>query len=124
MATKKVRPSLWMAGWMAVWAVVSACTALAKDYTSMVVIRFLLGLAEAPFCKLSLGLCILVLTFRSWSHLSPFPILPSTRDRYPYLYPILRQYRRYLHVRSHLCCYLCYPRRQAGAIWLAMALHY
>lgn len=49
MASKKVRPSLWMSFWMAVWAIISACTALANSYTTMVVIRFLLGIAEAPF---------------------------------------------------------------------------
>jgi MFS family permease len=49
MATKRVRPSLWMCSWMMAWAVLSACTALAKDYTGLVVTRFLLGIAEAPF---------------------------------------------------------------------------
>ncbi|KAH8879781.1 MFS general substrate transporter [Thozetella sp. PMI_491] len=44
-----VRPSIYMASWMAAWAVVSALTALAKDYTGLVVIRFFLGIAEAPF---------------------------------------------------------------------------
>jgi MFS family permease len=34
---------------MAGWAIVSACTALVKDYTGLVVVRFLLGVAEAPF---------------------------------------------------------------------------
>lgn len=36
---------------MAIWAVISACTALANNYTSMLVIRLLLGIAEAPFCE-------------------------------------------------------------------------
>jgi MFS family permease len=34
---------------MAAWAVVSACTALAKNYVDLVIIRFFLGVAEAPF---------------------------------------------------------------------------
>lgn len=49
MSTTRVRPSLWMCSWMMAWAVLSACTALAKDYTGLVVTRFLLGIAEAPF---------------------------------------------------------------------------
>jgi MFS family permease len=34
---------------MAIWAVVSACTAMAKNYTGLVLVRFMLGVAEAPF---------------------------------------------------------------------------
>lgn len=34
---------------MMAWAIVSACTALAKNYTSLVVLRFFLGVTEAPF---------------------------------------------------------------------------
>ena len=49
MATKKIRPSLWMCGWMMAWAVVSACTALCKSYGSMLAVRFILGVVEAPF---------------------------------------------------------------------------
>jgi predicted MFS family arabinose efflux permease len=47
MATKKVRPSVWMCGWMMAWAVVSACSALAKSYTHMVVLRFILGVSDS-----------------------------------------------------------------------------
>lgn len=49
MSSKHVRPSLYMAVCMMAWAVVSACTALAKNYTDLVVVRFFLGVAEAPF---------------------------------------------------------------------------
>lgn len=49
MSSRKVRPSLYMSVCMACWAVVSACTALAKDYTGLVAVRFFLGLTEAPF---------------------------------------------------------------------------
>jgi MFS family permease len=38
-----------MGGWMIIWAIVSACTALATNYKSLVIIRFFLGIAEAPF---------------------------------------------------------------------------
>jgi MFS family permease len=34
---------------MAGWAIVSACTALVKNYTGLVVVRFILGVAEAPY---------------------------------------------------------------------------
>jgi MFS family permease len=34
---------------MAAWAVVAACTALVKNYTGLVLVRFFLGVAEAPF---------------------------------------------------------------------------
>lgn len=35
---------------MALWAVVSALTAVADDFVSLLVLRFFLGLTEAP-CK-------------------------------------------------------------------------
>ncbi|KAK7464302.1 hypothetical protein VKT23_006470 [Stygiomarasmius scandens] len=49
MSTQKIRPSLWMCGWMMIWATISACTAAARSYPTLVVIRFFLGVAEAPF---------------------------------------------------------------------------
>ncbi|KAK7732593.1 hypothetical protein SLS63_004848 [Diaporthe eres] len=49
MSSKHVRPSLYMAVCMMAWAVVSACTALARNYTDLVVVRFFLGVTEAPF---------------------------------------------------------------------------
>lgn len=49
MSSKKVRPSLYMSICMASWAIVSACTALTKNYTSLVLVRFFLGVTEAPF---------------------------------------------------------------------------
>jgi MFS family permease len=48
MSTNRVRPSLWMCVWMLSWAVISACTALARSYQGLIAIRFLLGIAEAP----------------------------------------------------------------------------
>ncbi|KAK7217780.1 hypothetical protein V2G26_005783 [Clonostachys chloroleuca] len=48
-STKRVRPSVYMAICMMGWAIVSACTALAKNYAGLVVVRFFLGIAEAPF---------------------------------------------------------------------------
>lgn len=49
MTLKWVRPSIYLSVCMMAWAVVSGCTALAKNYTGLVMVRFLLGVAEAPF---------------------------------------------------------------------------
>lgn len=49
MSTKKVRPLVYMSVWMILWAVASACNALLKNYTSAVIVRFFLGVAEALF---------------------------------------------------------------------------
>lgn len=45
----RVRPSLYLSICMALWGVVSGCTALAKDFRGLVVCRFFLGFLEAPF---------------------------------------------------------------------------
>jgi MFS family permease len=49
MIMTRVRPSLFMATWMAIWAIVSGLTGIARNYTGLVVTRFFLGVAEAPF---------------------------------------------------------------------------
>ncbi|KAF2016938.1 MFS general substrate transporter [Aaosphaeria arxii CBS 175.79] len=49
MSSNKVRPSLYMAGCMMAWAIVATLTALVKNYTDLVVVRFFLGIVEAPF---------------------------------------------------------------------------
>lgn len=49
MASKAVRPSIYMGVCMALWAIISACTALATNYQHLVLTRFFLGVAEAPF---------------------------------------------------------------------------
>ncbi|KAM0545830.1 hypothetical protein ACHAPJ_011157 [Fusarium lateritium] len=48
-SSSRVRPSIYMSICMMGWAVVSACTALVKNYTGLVLVRFFLGVAEAPF---------------------------------------------------------------------------
>ena len=48
MLITKVRPSMYMSGWMVVWAIVSGCTALVQNYAGLVACRFLLGITEAP----------------------------------------------------------------------------
>jgi MFS family permease len=49
MLLTRVRPSYYMAGWMAVWAVVSGLTALSKDFKGLLLTRFFLGVTEAPY---------------------------------------------------------------------------
>ncbi|BFZ56517.1 hypothetical protein PYCC9005_003564 [Savitreella phatthalungensis] len=45
----RVRPSIYMASWMAVWAVISTMQGLVKDFKGLLVTRLLLGVTEAPF---------------------------------------------------------------------------
>jgi len=45
----RVRPSLYIPGFACLWGAVSACTAAADSYPHLVVIRFFLGITEAPF---------------------------------------------------------------------------
>ncbi|KAJ5327652.1 hypothetical protein N7452_008042 [Penicillium brevicompactum] len=49
MLITRLRPSYYMAGAMAAWAVVSALTALAKDFTGLLLVRFFLGVTETPY---------------------------------------------------------------------------
>ncbi|KAL3299282.1 putative tartrate transporter [Colletotrichum asianum] len=48
-AHNKGRPSWFMGGAMALWAVVSTLTAVTKDYKGLLLTRFFLGITEAPF---------------------------------------------------------------------------
>lgn len=45
----RTRPSIYMAACMALWAVVSALTAVSKDFTDLLLSRFFLGVTEAPY---------------------------------------------------------------------------
>ncbi|KAH7028837.1 major facilitator superfamily domain-containing protein [Microdochium trichocladiopsis] len=49
MLITKIKPGIYMSSWMVVWAVVSACTALVKNFGGLVACRFFLGITEAPF---------------------------------------------------------------------------
>ncbi|KAI1844078.1 hypothetical protein JX266_009751 [Neoarthrinium moseri] len=49
MLLTRVRPSIYLPICMALWGVVSACTAAVKGFQSLVVCRFFLGFLEAPF---------------------------------------------------------------------------
>lgn len=49
MILTRVRPSLYISVWVLVWSVVSASTAAARNYSRLIVIRFFLGIVEAPF---------------------------------------------------------------------------
>jgi MFS family permease len=45
----RTKPSYYMASCMALWAVVSALTALSKDFKGLLLTRFFLGVTEAPY---------------------------------------------------------------------------
>lgn len=49
MLITRIRPSWYMGGFMMIWAVVSACTALSQNFTGLLLTRFFLGVTEAPF---------------------------------------------------------------------------
>ncbi|EQB47277.1 major facilitator superfamily transporter [Colletotrichum gloeosporioides Cg-14] len=49
MLITRVRPSWFMGGAMALWAIVSTLTAVTKDYKGLLLTRFFLGITEAPF---------------------------------------------------------------------------
>ncbi|KAK2046161.1 major facilitator superfamily transporter [Colletotrichum somersetense] len=49
MILTRVRPSWYMGGFMMAWAVISALTAVVRDYKGLVLTRFFLGVVEAPY---------------------------------------------------------------------------
>jgi MFS transporter, ACS family, DAL5 transporter family protein len=49
MLITRIRPSLFMSGAMALWAVVSTLTAISHDFKGLLLTRFFLGVTEAPF---------------------------------------------------------------------------
>lgn len=49
MVLTRVRPSLFMGGFMMAWAVISGLTAVVRNYTGIVLTRFFLGIVEAPY---------------------------------------------------------------------------
>lgn len=49
MLLNRVRPSRYMGVCMALWAIVSALTALSKDFTGLLLTRFFLGITESPY---------------------------------------------------------------------------
>lgn len=49
MLLTRVRPSLYLPAWTALWSCISASTAAAHSFPQLIAIRFLLGIAEAPF---------------------------------------------------------------------------
>ncbi|KAK3697706.1 hypothetical protein LTR37_017288 [Vermiconidia calcicola] len=49
MLITRLKPSWYMAGSMTLWAVVSCCTALSKNFTGLLLTRFFLGVVEAPY---------------------------------------------------------------------------
>lgn len=49
MLITRVKPSLYMSGCMALWAVICGLTALSKNFTGLLLTRFFLGVVEAPY---------------------------------------------------------------------------
>ncbi|KAL3477231.1 major facilitator superfamily domain-containing protein [Aspergillus californicus] len=49
MLITRLRPSWYMSSAMAAWAIVSALTAIAKDFTGLLLVRFFLGVTETPY---------------------------------------------------------------------------
>jgi MFS family permease len=49
MLLARVRPSIYMPTWAALWSIISASTAAANNFQHLIAIRFFLGIAEAPF---------------------------------------------------------------------------
>lgn len=49
MLLTRVRPSWYMAGAMAVWAIISGLTAVSHNYIGLLMTRFFLGISEAPY---------------------------------------------------------------------------
>ena len=48
MASNKIRPSFYMGACMALWGIVSGLTAVTHNYTGFLLVRFFLGVVEAP----------------------------------------------------------------------------
>lgn len=49
MLITRTRPSIYLPACVALWSIVSASTAAARNYQDLIAIRFFLGIAEAPF---------------------------------------------------------------------------
>jgi hypothetical protein len=50
MLITRIKPGIYMSTWMAIWAVVSACTALVQSFGGLVACRFFLGITEVSLC--------------------------------------------------------------------------
>jgi MFS family permease len=48
-SSRKVRPSLYMSCCMMAWATAATMTAVVHDFKGLVIVRFFLGVLEAPF---------------------------------------------------------------------------
>src|ERR1700712_1675406 len=49
MLLTRVRPSIYLASWTALWSCISAATAATHTFGQLIAVRFLLGIVEAPF---------------------------------------------------------------------------
>ncbi|OQO05185.1 hypothetical protein B0A48_08205 [Cryoendolithus antarcticus] len=49
MLITRIKPSYYMSGCMAIWAIVTCCTAASKSFVGLLLTRFFLGVIEAPY---------------------------------------------------------------------------
>lgn len=49
MLITRVRPSIWIPAMEVLWSVLTMCLAASKNFSTLVVIRFFVGLAESTF---------------------------------------------------------------------------
>lgn len=91
-------------GFMLAWSVVSLLTFLAEDYEHMLVLRFLLGITEAPVSVLSywwMGAGLTVLKVLPWSTLHDQHVLYEEGNGYAYVYLVHGQHAGQLFLRPH-----------------------
>lgn len=135
MATKRVRPSIWMSCWMMAWAAISAATAAVTSFQGLFAVRFLLGFAEAPFYPgelLDHKIVHLPLTdallpacsCMSRRDLPSLVVLYATRDCYADQYSVLGQHLCNIIRRPDLGGDLCRARWKAWAVRLEVPFHH
>lgn len=79
MLITRIKPGYYMSTWMLIWAVVSGCAALVQNYTGLVLVRFFLGITEAPVSRVICSACdlqlIRIMLVLSWCYIYALYIL-------------------------------------------------
>lgn len=89
---------------MLAWSVVSLLTFLAEDYEHMLVLRFLLGITEAPvsvFACWWMGARLTVLEVLPWSIVHDQHVLYEKGDGHAYVHLVHGQHAGQLFLRTH-----------------------
>lgn len=60
MLMTRINPPKFLCGIMMLWAVLSICTAFSRNYTGLLLVRFFLGVVEAPYYP---GALLIISTF-------------------------------------------------------------